>query len=408
MTSSTHRARFPEPHIRPGVCGTVPPTRRSTGIIRCAEGGGGLPDLWAIREGSTRLGEPGELIAAIPAMLGFRPERSMVLAVLGAEAGNPGGAVIDLVVRFDLAEQPAVPSTDTAPTAAAAARVCAHPGVVGVLVVVVDDRPPPAEPSGGASYPELAELARLLATHGVPIRGAWAVPAIEPGRTWRSMCGPRRCGPVQDPAASPVALSHVLDGRPIRRGRTELTALVAVDTELRERMAVEIPGATDRAHEHYAAAARAGNPLGYSRRALEQVLWQISNVDSGARLPPRELADIAVALRDRRVRDTMFAVAATVHADAAEQLWIRLTRAASAGDRAESAALLGYFAYVRGDGPFAGIALDIALEADPDHSMAVLLHTALISGMRPERLRELVRCGRETAADLGIDLGPEQ
>ncbi len=355
-----------------------------------------------------RIGEPGELIAAIPAMLGFRPERSLVLAVLCAENGEPGGAVIDLVVRFDLAEQALGRPIDTATTATAAARVCARPDVVGVLAVIVDDRPHAAGPSGRVPHPVLAELERRLAVRGVPVHGAWAVSAIEPGRSWRSVKGPRCRGSVPDPAASPVALSHVLGGRPIRRGRTELTALVAVDAELRERVSAEISGAAERARDHYAAAARGGDALGYSRRALEQVLWQVANVDSGARLSARELADIAVALRDRRVRDTMFALASTVYADAAERLWIHLTRAASDGDRAESAALLGYFAYIRGDGPFAGIALDIALEADSDHPMAVLLHTALASGMRPERLRELVRCGRETAADLGIELGPEQ
>lgn len=408
MTSSAHRAHFHDPHVRHGGSGPVPRIRRQAGIIRCAEGGGDLSDPWTTRAGPTRIAEPGEFIAAIPAMLGFRPERSLVLAVLCAEEGKPGGAVIDLVVRFDLAEQAPERPTDTATTAAAAARVCARPGVVGVLAVIVDDRPRAAGPSSRVSYPVLAELERLLAARGVPVRGAWAVSAIESGRSWHSVRGPRRRGRVPDPAASPVALSHVLGGRPIRRGRTELTALVAVDAELREQVSAEISGAADRAHDHYAAAARAGDALGYSRRALEQVLWQIANVDSGARLSARELADIAVALRDRRVRDTMFALASTVHADAAERLWIHLTRAASEGDRAESAALLGYFAYVRGDGPFAGIALDIALEADQDHPMAVLLHTALASGMRPERLRELARCGRETAADLGIDLGLEQ
>lgn len=355
-----------------------------------------------------RIGEPGGFIAAIPAMLGFRPERSLVLAVLCVEDGEPGGAVVDLVVRFDLVDQALGRAVDTATTAAAAARVCARPGVVGVLAVIVDDRPGAGGPSGRASHPVLAELERLLAGRGVPVRGAWAVSAIEPGRTWYSVSGPRHGGSVPDPAASPVTLSHVLGGRQIRRGRSELTDLVAVDPEARERVTAEIAGAADRAHDRYVAAARGGDALGYSRRALEQVLWQIANVDSGARLSARELADIAVALRDRRVRDTMFALVSTVHADAAERLWICLTRAASDGDRAESAALLGYFAYARGDGPFAGIALDTALEADPDHPMAVLLHAALASGMRPERLRELARCGRETAADLGIGLGPEQ
>ncbi|WP_051183209.1 DUF4192 family protein [Nocardia vinacea] len=89
----------------------------------------------------------------------------------------------------------------------------------------------------------------------------------------------------------------------------------------------------------------------------------------------------------------------------AENLWVALTQALSGSDRADAATLLGYGAYIRGDGPLAGVALQAALDADPAHSMAILLETSLRTGMRPDTLRRLAYCGLGIAADLGIDLG---
>ncbi|WP_280399250.1 DUF4192 domain-containing protein [Nocardia carnea] len=373
------------------------------GRLRCGEGAAGEYD-WLARPHPARLDDPGDLLAAIPAMLGFCPERSLILAVLCAGTEAPHSAVVDLVVRFDLLRPVDRRPPDTTTVAAAAARVCARPGVVGVLAVLVDDDLVEPENALAEPVPVLAELERRLAAAAVPVRAAWAAPVIRAGHPWWSLTDPRERGLIADPAASRVTLNRVLDGRPVRRSRDELTALVAADTASHARVSAELTAAKARAKDRYAAAARRGDPIGFLRGELATVLWLIASAESGSELDARELADLAVALRDRELRDSMFALAAGPHAAAAEQLWLWLTRALHGPDRAESATLLGYFAYVRGDGPFAGIALDAALSADPHHSMANLLHTALEAGMRPERLRELARCGRDCAAALGVDL----
>ncbi|MEU1980287.1 DUF4192 domain-containing protein [Nocardia sp. NPDC019395] len=377
------------------------------GLLRCAEGPGAEYD-WFARPGPARLDDPGDLIAAIPALLGFRPERSLVLAVLCDVPATPRSAAIDLVVRFDL-WQPATRSpADDATVAAAAARVCARPGVTGVLVVLVDDSLKDPEISVPQHIPVLGELERRLASAAVPVRAAWAAHTISAGDPWWSLTDPGQYGRIADPATSRVTLSRVLDGRPVRHSRDELTALIAADSPLCAEVSAELDAARARAKDRYAAAAGREDPIGFLRGELMTVLWLIVSAESGAELAARELAEIAVALRDRELRDCMFALAGTAHAEAAEQLWVRLTSALRGADRAETAALLGYFAYVRGDGPFAGIALDAALEADPQHSMAALLHTALEAGMRPERLRDLARCGRDCAAAFGVDLDAAQ
>ncbi|TLF79444.1 DUF4192 domain-containing protein [Nocardia cyriacigeorgica] len=356
-----------------------------------------------MRLGEIRLAEPGEFLAGIPAILGFVPVRSLVVAVLRAAPRDPDSALIDVVARFDLVSTPV--GTGARTLAATVAEVCDQHGVVGVLASVVDDRRCEPEPGIAGRDGLVTALAAQLEARSIPLCGAWAVQAIAAGHGWWSVLGADRRGVVPDPAASPITLSHVLDGKQIRRSRSELIAAVSVDPAMRERVCAEMGSALARAHQRFADAAGGGDRIGYSRRAAQYLLWQIANVESGVRLSAAELAESAAALRDKHARDAMFALAGTDHAGAAEQLWAMLTRGLPDTDRAEAATLLGYCAYARGDGPFAGIAFAAALDADPEHPMAALLDAALTSGMEPQRLQRLITCGREAAVDLGIDLG---
>src|SRR5699024_11047389 len=105
-----------------------------------------------------------------------------------------------------------------------------------------------------------------------------------------------------------------------------------------------------------------------------------------------EIVRIAVALSDVRVRDACLALASPPGSSAAltaENLWIALTRATPCPERAEPAALLGYSAYLRGDGALADIALRTALRASPEHVLAGLLERALRKGVTPDRLAGL-------------------
>ncbi|WP_433684132.1 DUF4192 domain-containing protein [Nocardia sp. CA-119907] len=381
---------------------------RATGT--CAE----PPPMFGDRgpAGALHVDDPGELIVAVPAMVGFVPERSLVVAVLGG-ASDPGRSpIIDAVVRFDLDHEGGRRGLAAA-CAECVTQICAAEGATEVLAVIVDDRarePQRTHRHGAASTGPLGALiaafARRLAAQEVYLEGAWAVRAIEADQRWWSLPDANHYGTLPDPATSMVAVAHVLEGRPIRAARSELTDLVATDDELVRQVAAHLDSARAIAHEGYAAAVRRGDPNGYHRRALEHLLWQIANTDSGACLTAREYAEVAAALRDRIVRDALFGLAIGDHAAAAENLWVALVRALSGSDRADAATLLGYSAYIRGDGPLAGIALQAALDADPVHSLANLLEISLRTGMRPDTLRRLAYCGLGIAADLGIDLGP--
>ncbi|WP_188827684.1 DUF4192 domain-containing protein [Nocardia camponoti] len=348
---------------------------------------------------TVRVDEPGDLIAAIPALLGFTPERSLVLAML-CPGGHRGAEVIEAVMRFDLdslVEPGALEQfTDCV------VSICVREQAVGVLAVQVDDR---AGPSLAITRLRVA-LLDALAGQGVPIRGAWTVGSISAGARYRDLFDPGAGGVVPDPSSSLVAVSQVLDGRPIRQSRADLIALLAPDELRRAGVQRLLCGAARSYHRDVAAARRIGRDAEQQRQMLEWILWQIADVESGEPRTNADLARIAVLVRDQPIRDVMYGIALGEHAEAAELLWTQLARATVDRDRAEAASLLGYSAYVRGDGPFAGIALGLAVEADGDHTMSVLLETSLQAGLRPDRLHKLGECGHQLATDLGIDLGP--
>ncbi|PPJ14919.1 hypothetical protein C5E44_21560 [Nocardia nova] len=364
----------------------------------------GVEQLWTAT--ALTMNEPAEFIAAVPALLGFRPQRSLVACLLLRSQKYPGAVYLGAVARHDL---------DVAGCgawvrlASQLAALCGQEQAVGVVTLIVDDRATaPRAGRAGRRAARHRDLMRVLdgalRSQDVLLAEAWAVGEIIPGADWWSVLDPDSAGTQADPAASPVALAQVLDGRPIRGSRTELTAAVAEDMPLRVEIDAVIGSAAEAARLRFRRALRAGEPRSYSRAALDMVLWQISTVESGDELDPRELADLAVAVRDTAVRDSLFAVALGAHAAAAEALWSRACRGLTGPDRAELATLFGYSAYTRGDGPLAGVAFEAALQADPAHRIARLLDAALRTGMRPGDVRKLAVSGRDIAAGLGVDL----
>ncbi|MEC3953997.1 DUF4192 domain-containing protein [Nocardia sp. CDC153] len=358
---------------------------------------------------STCLRAPGDLIAAIPAMLGFMPARSLVVALLTADPGRPGGAAVEMVTRMDL-DNPGRCATRI--LVDQVAGLCVRHRAVAALAVIVDDRAtvPTRKHSGqraGKHRDLIAALEHRLDAEAVPLAGAWAVREIGPDLPWWTVTGVWSRGPQPDPATSMVTLRHVLEGRPLRASRQELTEELAFDPILREATVPAIPVAVAAAVQRLARVVRHGSPQVHLRVEVCRVLRYLERVESGARLTAAEVAEVGVALRDKALRDIMFALAPGPRADGAEALWLQLVRALPDPDRAAAAALLAYCAYTRGDGPLAGVALEVALAADPDHRMAQLLESGLRLGVPPARLSSLAESGREMAAELGIHLGPE-
>jgi hypothetical protein len=329
------------------------------------------------------LNRPGVLIAALPAVLGFVPEKSLVLVTV--ERGELG-----CVMRVDL-------SGELIESVERLAEVAAAGGPDAAIAVVVDEE--------GAScrmcndeYCELAaELGARLADHGVELLDVHVVDRVAAGGRWHCADGCGHAGTVEDPSASPLAMAAVLDGRRLYAGRAELQEVIAItDPQRTEALAASIGRRDiDRSDAEV-------------RGDVEAAIAAAARVADGKPLPDDTLSRLARSLTDPLVRDTLYALAVGENAGQAESLWAHLARTLPEPWRMEALVLLAFSAYARGDGPLAGISLDAALRCDETHRMASMLDRALQSGMRPEQIRELATTGYRLADRLGVQLPPRR
>ncbi len=336
------------------------------------------------------LNRPGALIAALPAVLGFVPEKSLILVSL--EGGSLGS-----VMRVDLSEELLDRVEHLASVAAAAAPEAA-------IAVIVDEDGAHC-PRCNDEHRQLCDLlVEALAQHDIELWAVHVVDRVEAGGRWHCVdrCG--SSGVIDDPSASPLAVAAVLDGRRLYPRRTDLQAVIAVDDPTRsaELVAVVERQAAKRKAAHRADAVRC------SRRDVEHAVACAARVAGGRPLSEAEGARVACALTDPQVRDMLYALAVGENAGAVESLWAVLARILPPPWRVEALVLLAFSAYARGDGPLAGVSLEAALRCDADHRMAGMLDTALQSGLRPQDIRKLADTGYRLADRLGVRLPPRR
>jgi hypothetical protein len=323
---------------------------------------------------------PGELVAAVPVLLGFRPTNSLVL--VGSTGGTPRH--VGLTLRVDL---PPPDEVDTVCRAAADALTAGRP--TGADVVVVGG----GRVGAGPPRPDVA-VAVATALGGFDIR-AWSVvwvPEIAAGSSW-SCYGPCGCrGPVPDPASTAIAAAAVAGGRVIRGSRADLAREVSPADPDRLQRRDEL---LDR---ELAAVARAGDgdlvgeEVAGHRTVLEAA------VEAAARgrldLDDATVLALAAALRVREVHELALALCTGPRAAAAEQLWAALARETPDPEAAEPAALLALSALARGDGALANVALDRARQAWPGHRFSDVLGAAVAERVAPAQLGHWLAASR--------------
>lgn len=328
---------------------------------------------------------PGALIAALPAILGFTPESSLVLATL--QDGAMG-----CVMRADLSEELIVTVEEIADLAAGSGSDTAMAVIVdadGAACRMCDDE-----------HRRLADaLASALENRGIDLVEAYVVDRVYAGGRWHCADGCGRSGTVDDPCASPVAAEAVLGGRRLYGTRAELLEVITVTDPARVR-------ALRAAIADAASSGGAEREDADTRADVEHAIATAAATGRGRWPSDADLTRIAGALSDPRVRDMLYALAVGCDAAQAESLWALLARTLPDRWRVDALALLAFSAYARGDGPLAGIALEAALRGDGGHRMARMLDQALRTGMRPEQIRELARSGYRLAQQLGVTLPP--
>jgi hypothetical protein len=335
------------------------------------------------------LNRPSALIAALPAILGFTPENSLIL--VSVDRGEVGA-----VLRVDLSAELIDGLADLVAVAVAASPDAA-------IAIVVD--------SEGALCPTCIDghrqlcsvLADELSAHDIPLWAAHIVDRVGAGGRWHCVDGCGSRGVVDDPQSSPVTVAAVLEGRRLYGRRADLLAVIAVDDPARSQRIAEAIVALQHGE---GADTRRGDDR--TRRAVQDGLAAIEQISGGAVLSDVEIAVLAHGLTDLNARDTLYALAVGARADAAETLWASLSRCLPEPWRVEALVQLAFCAYVRGDGPLAGLSLEEAQRIDPAHRMAALLDRALQSGMRPEQVRELALTGYRLARQIGVELPARQ
>jgi hypothetical protein len=336
------------------------------------------------REGpGVRLANPGDLLAAIPHVLGFHPVDSLVVIGLHGR----GSRTLGLLLRVDL--PPPVPARDLA--GQLVGPLVDHRTAGAALVVVGAHAYAPDEEL--PHRPLLAEFEAALGQAGIPVIHQLWSPDTAGGAHWRCYDDAGCAGIVPDPTSTPMAAASAAAGVVTYDRREDIATTLAPDQEdVLARRADLLAAASERAEP--SGSVDAGRLLAAVDAALDRA------AERELLLTDQDVVELALALSDHRVRDACLDLSAADRTDAAERLWTMLVRATPVPERAEPACLLAFCAYLRGDGVLAGIALEQAEFADPGHRLTELLRSALWTGLSPERVRSAGEQAAATARGL--------
>ena len=319
---------------------------------------------------------PATLLAAIPQLLGFVPENSLVVIGI-APSGN-----VRVTLRYDLPDPPG---------AGVASDVAAHAvGVVSAQEITTMM----TVGYGPETLVDLVAAALRAAAREAGIRHQEFL-RVDDGRYWSYLCDDDVCcsaAGVPFDASVPSAAG----GGTATEVLPDRAAVAARVAPLGGITAESMRQATRRAERHVTqllAKARKSGRLGAVRHliaseGLATVSAMITTYRAGGRYTADyQLARMTVALRDLRVRDDAWARMDPAHRDAHRRLWIDVARHAQPGYVAAPAALLAFVAWQCGDGALANVALDRALADDPRYSMAQLLRQVITAGAPPSLAR---------------------
>jgi Domain of unknown function (DUF4192) len=325
-----------------------------------------------------RIGGPGDILAVVPHLMRFHPRLSFV--VIGATGPRRR---IELGFRYDLPDPPG---------AAAAAEIADH--AVAVLgqrgastVIGIGYGPgrlvtPVADAFATAVRQRRLELRELL--------------RVEDSRYWSYLCANVACCPAEgmafDYQSHPAAAAMTVAGLAAYPDRDAVAATLApltgdaarVMDEAIDRACLKAQALMDRARRD-----GPGNPLrlvvSQGRRAVRGAIGEYRG---GGRITSEDrLAWLAVSLVHLAVRDDAWARMVPEYRRAHLALWADIVRRADGPWLPAPASLLAFTAWQAGDGTLANIALDRALAADPEYSMALLLREILAAGVPPSEAR---------------------
>ena len=315
-------------------------------------------------------------LAVVPHLLGFHPSRSMVVVGLNARRGR-----IMLAFRYDLPDPP---------DAARSREIAQH-----ATRVLKARRIKTAIAAGygpGTLVTPVAEALRAaLLDARITLRDLLRV---QDGRYWSYACQDPGCCPPDgvpfDGPTHPAAAALEAAGVTACPDRAALAASLAPLTgPAAESASQATERALRRVGEFIAAAAQeADGERRLVEAGREAVRAAIGIYRRGGQITDHDqLAWLTVTVADLRVRDDAWARMEPKFRTAHRRLWTDVVRHAGEAYVPAPASLLAFIAWQSGDGALANIAIERALAADPDYSMAHLIGQALDAGLPPSAAR---------------------
>jgi hypothetical protein len=365
---------------------------------------------------------PAELADALPYLLGFRPEESVVLIALHGERGRFGGRV-RLGIPGRAEDWPPIAEQLAQCLVSGCERRGARPdGIVAFLC---------AEPVGAESGRQVMERLRPLAQVLRTACGSLDVPVFEvvcisAGHFWTYCCPDTQCCPPEGvpllrPGTSVLAAATAYSGvqmgptpREMRARLTPWESAAAVDQEA----ALDAAGMAivRRILEEDGHAEVAADTLELARRIMGRMAsappvtgMLESDLQDDELLAHDEAAALILGLQDRTTRDQAAEWMEGDTAVPALRLWRALARRCVGAYGEHAAAplsLAGWVAWSLGDATEGQEALDMALGADPRYAFAQLLQHACSEDLDPEPIRRCLRKAGCGAKEVQEELPP--
>jgi hypothetical protein len=316
-----------------------------------------------------KLSTPAEILAAVPYLLGFTPEKSFVAICLrNKQVGLTMRVDIEMAtqIRDEMIERMRADDADSA------------------VFILFDPPGSPGRTRPGSSL--MRNLTSAAERAGVQTKDALGIRA---GRYWSYVCKDASCCPPEGlPMPLAGAAAHNKVAAPfIATGAAPLASREALEASI-----APVAGAHfEQLDSAYDTALK--QPAAYPlERWMEAVRRYGDGVPRPRRaLSPGESVRLIVALQNVLVRDEVLSWTSDDGLSGVLAVLRHLAPLALPPFETQVLASLAWAAFANGDGALASVALERTLTVDPDHRLATLLAAALESGVTPGELHRVSR-----------------